>query len=522
MKNTLFSSTLLGIVLATTLASSTWAQDANYPKKAVGDAPCPALGWSENLGNYLKASAQIPTAEPATDCDFHEWSWEAFVWATALDTNNVPRFMSFPTPAELLNPTVPKSKKKVPLLRLASRLHENAGSLEGTGAIVEADGNMLVAPNGYPVYASVHMNPAYFDTAKNNMIVNGGYQKNTGDYFPTGSAVFKATWLRLDGTQPAPAGAFMTEADVPLLTIENNIVVPQKDKSGAIKTVTVKVALVGLHVVGITVGHPEFLWATFEHKDNSPQTPDNTFSTSGSDPKNYTFYKGGTSFTQVNTANTQPTPATKQTPVLSFNVSQQKFSPATNAVLENKTGGESFSPLGPQNISNLNTASQTFLAKQSKGQALFANYNLIGTVWFSSNTYVDSNPNYPNLDQVNGVGSVNLANVTAETFEQVASNSDIKKVQNCFLCHNAQSYTFSTPALSARRIAISHVLAENSPTYEVPNEMPLCWNVSAGPIWNNGDAQTKCPLACGTTSKWNGQWVTTVFGKESVCGCCNN
>ena len=45
--------------------------------------------------------------------------------------------------------------------------------------------------------------------------------------------------------------------------------------------------------------------------------------------------------------------------------------------------------------------------------------------------------------------------------------------------------------------------------------------VEAGPIWNNGDAQTKCPAALAKV-KWNGQWTTTVQGQMSVCGCTGN
>jgi hypothetical protein len=45
-------------------------------------------------------------------------------------------------------------------------------------------------------------------------------------------------------------------------------------------------------------------------------------------------------------------------------------------------------------------------------------------------------------------------------------------------------------------------------------------DVPAGPIWNNDDAQTKCPVACAShNGQWNGQWTTVVEGKMSVCGC---
>lgn len=42
--------------------------------------------------------------------------------------------------------------------------------------------------------------------------------------------------------------------------------------------------------------------------------------------------------------------------------------------------------------------------------------------------------------------------------------------------------------------------------------------VKAGPIWNDMDAQRKCPQACGG-AKWDGNWKTTEMGEMSVCAC---
>ena len=117
------------------------------------------------------------------------------------------------------------------------------------------------------------------------------------------------------------------------------------------------------------------------------------------------------------------------------------------------------------NIFAINSQAQTYVAKfQPAAQAAFASYNLVGTVWMLPNSYSLTS------DQTSAVGSVDLANATAETFVQNAKNTPISGVLNCFLCHNAGSYSFQNPPpakLPNRLIAISHVLAIGSP-YEMP------------------------------------------------------
>lgn len=433
---------------------------------------CPGFGWSEGLKRYLAPNFPFPTEDtknlPTPDCLFHQWSWEAFVWATALIKNpasgaTVPRFMTLATPDELLTNSDTAGEPKPHPLTLAARaqtFHGTPGFSEGAGAIVEADGNMLVAQNGYPVYASVHMNKSYFDTAKKNLIATGGYQTQPPPpYFDVGAAVFKATWLRLDQGQAPPAGAYTTEAQVPVLeTKVTPGLVTIQPVAG--KFVTVTVALVGLHVVGQTVNHPEFLWGTFEHKMNSPATADNTFTPSAKrkDPKSYTLYKGTTPFSQVNNA--------VDPPALRLDATTQKLTPVTNVVLENQTGGEN-QPNGPSNIIAINGQAQSAVAAFPAPQSTFANYDLVGTVWMLPNSY------NLNSDQTSAVGSVDLANATAETFVQNADNTPISGVLNCFLCHNAGSYSFQNPPppkLPNRLVALSHVLAVGSP-YEVPNSI---------------------------------------------------
>jgi hypothetical protein len=60
----------------------------------------------------------------------------------------------------------------------------------------------------------------------------------------------------------------------------------------------------------------------------------------------------------------------------------------------------------------------------------------------------------------------------------------------------------------------------------VPNQMSVCQcaanlqTVNAGPIWNQADANKKCPVTCkNDKGSWTGQWWTTVPGSMSVCQC---
>lgn len=61
----------------------------------------------------------------------------------------------------------------------------------------------------------------------------------------------------------------------------------------------------------------------------------------------------------------------------------------------------------------------------------------------------------------------------------------------------------------------------------IPNEMSTCdcaipvRRVQAGPLWSTDDATAKCPGVCAPTG-WTGDWRTTVEGQMSECDCVDN
>jgi hypothetical protein len=466
----------LAIALASPVVSA-----QSYPPPPSG---CPTQNWATTvLPTFNKPASTIPTAAPGTFCEFNQTTFEAFVWATTM-INGVPRFLTLKTPDQLnTSPgmttpfTAPATPKKDGVrLSLGTRVHASvAGQPEGAGAIVEADGNMLVGPNGYPIYASVHMNDNYFNTAQQNLIVTGGYTNNPNQAanFNVGAAVFKATWLRLGNGVNAPVGSYTTTASVPVLKEnKDHVVVPDGDT-----TKLVKVALVGLHVVVRTEQHPEFLWGSFEHYQNAPMVP-GAYNPDGSNPNNFTLYTKNTLYKNTNVVNLSngALPASNQK--AAFDYASQTFSNAGTSVAQlNPTGGDTSGTVTPVTV-----AGQAYLNKQHSN---FANYVMLGTVWFQPDSYVSPSPvgcgtgPKPTLTACNagapqGVGSVNLANSTAETFDQMPQNAFGQKVNNCFSCHNAGAYTFQTPALPYRLIATSHVLSQGCATvYGVPNQVIL-------------------------------------------------
>jgi len=450
-----------------------------YPAKGLN---CNVIKFYKHISRVLKSDhdeqvGSILIAKPKNHCEFYQRSWEIFTWATKIGESGKPKFLELKSASDVHGDP---SRKKI--LTLATRRHVEGGTL-GAGSIVEADGNMVVGKNGYPIYAAVHMNDSYFNVVQKNLIKNNyqpnGYVKSQlngkpyneekegfiyPNYFKVGDMVFKSTWMRFDDISEAPAGAYITQAQVPVLeklasSVDGKNKVTVKLDNNEPVTETVKVALVGLHVVPFVTGHPEFLWATFEHADNSPRVVNHQFTSTINDAKNYTFYKAKTPFNKVN----QPTSGQNGKPVLSFHEKTQKFSPATNVVQMNKFGGASIQD--QLYIKSLNLLAEQFYRSQEGRDYPFSHYQLIGTTWFKA-TGSGGNVNWKTQDQKDAQGSINLANSTAETFVQAGGNHR----KNCFSCHNASSFSYQANPLPKRRVAITHLLSIGS-SYDIPNEV---------------------------------------------------
>lgn len=153
----------------------------------------------------------------------------------------------------------------------------------------QSQNGVLQAQNGSLVYYTIVVNDVYafFLTAlKRGDIPSPDGQINHAE-FPTNRSALTAItdYAAAHGTTIPEPGALAVEVKMswveaaslpnPNSYITMNAMVPIYDRSVSDLWVRtgqhmVRLALVGMHVVGSAAGHPEMIWATFEHFGNSP------------------------------------------------------------------------------------------------------------------------------------------------------------------------------------------------------------------------------------------------------------
>ena len=420
---------------------------AQSPTPSAPPAKCPNPGWSEGLIQYthFNPPSAFPTQDTkysqTTDCVFHEWSWEAFVWATAMDSNGQPRFLGLGNLDAIGKSSTAAKGTKAPLVLKPRNVKPRGAQQDLQGDQQAGSNGLLVDQNGQVVWYSAHANPLYYNLVQKYYGAQAFAKASPTLQFPVGAAVFKASWQIVpDGTKPT--AVFTTPALVPLLVANSNggVTIDQT------KTRPVTVALVGLHVVGVTVNHPEFLWGSFEQVQNAPDLadPNGYNSPTPVSSNGFTFYAANTPANACNPSSTSAS-VTLTDPV------KQTLSPITNVFRQYAYGGES--TWGVQEIDNLNSQSQSALSGMTNpAEHIWANYKLIGTTWISGNTL---QPGDGTLNS-QAIGSLDLANATLETFVQGPQNLGTNA--NCFACHNTGAN--SSYNIPGKDINLSHKVLE--------------------------------------------------------------
>lgn len=300
----------------------------------------------------------------------------------------------------------------------------------------QATGDALMARNGSLVYYNSMVNDVFavFMSMMNNgtlpptakfpttaaemtVIQNYAAAHNIPIVEPNSLAMeLKTSWVETTNISNL-ADYIVVRATVPNYTLTSGSVWTRNG------TKTVNLALVGMHIVGSVAGHPEMLWGTIEHVNNTPN-PAYTYTTTA----------GTTASVAADTNFGAGTPwLFSSATATSFNVSHMTMGGTNNLdVIANspfvispsdtqrtKPFGFGTQTLGGIGVSQSNAeviSTNTDVNNNLVGADIRKKYYHVGTTWNISAT---------NTTQV---GTNLLSNSTMETYSQSS--------MNCFSCHS--------------------------------------------------------------------------------------
>ena len=263
------------------------------------------------------------------------------------------------------------------------------------------------------------------------------------------------------------------------------------------QTQSIELALVGIHVVGSVQGHPEMLWATFEHFGNSPNaqyqyvaSPSGTTTTVNQNTAGTWLFAANNAGSPFNCMN-QKTESQSGSSTANVNIvlNTSLKSPCTvpsqispNNTIRWKVFGAAYNqppnsvdstPVSNSSIISVNNATQIPAAISGRGQNgpgpdIRDNYFMLGCTWTVGGKAPTSSygmqPSPTPSPSPNEVGTSVLANTTMETFEQGNSSSvgaPNKNGLNCFDCHNNNMPPSYTPPQQLATVPISHIFCES-------------------------------------------------------------
>jgi hypothetical protein len=392
------------------LADSAWF--AIDPTTGKRNTPAP----DENINSVFGNNTTV------TNCDFHRWSWQKFLWLTN-DVGGRPFFLTNLLQVDAHVDLIPSST-----IMLTS-------NVQATGNVLRTNKSFNSNDISYDVYYSIHVDSSLYNSIQNYAPMDTLLYKDST--FPVGALELKIAWVDAAALEDTTS-YFIT--------------------AGNIEGINTRIALLGMHVTGIVYNHPEFVWATFEHQDLVPYY-DWAATTTTDVPVTSTSNKLLFSSSAIGTlANiTLKSDSSNVFAVNQYGVPRE--------ALDSFIKTSQAEPENYDHISEINTS--------VKGQLtdIWNNYFYNGSIWLNTDGY-----NYPTeqaqlLVSLGGTlgnavkdtllrGSLAASNITMETYEQLGfaptsiHDQNVTNLGNCFSCHTAQSPTkgFGSSALN-----ISHI-----------------------------------------------------------------
>lgn len=413
---------------------------SGYANASAPSAPCECeSSWfpHEQTPAPAEGDGSPFDSKTTTNCDFHQWSWQKFLWVTKPLPSGNPFFL------DSLTLVSPQMEDVAP--QLGIKLALSSINQAGSRGVLRSNPKFNNATD--TVYYSIHVNNLLKDKAVTTaaLINSGKLPVSNSETFPVGALELKVSWINIDAiAKEQQKNYFTTKAAV-------------LNSKG--KYVARTVALLGMHVVGIVKNHPEFIWATFEHKDMAPVYDKKNNSVTAANEM--LFYEKGTS-TGINGIKWQKSTASPITPNKAFILYEYG--------IPKDLGTGSFmatsqtEPVNFNNIDNINKCVASNL------KDVFNNYFYNGSIWLDFD-------GFSSQDQIKAIvtrdissalpdslarGSVNLANITMETYTQTFQN-DIHQINNtnlisCFYCHQSENFDDKRPGKSP--LFLSHLFGD--------------------------------------------------------------
>jgi hypothetical protein len=443
--------------LAALASAPTYAlpPELQYVQSGCSITPKEFNTWFESghlaKNGMVKFADSLAFPSSPDDCDFYKWAHQMFLWITSPGPDGIvldtPMFydVNFDANGAYYVPNGPGAPGNRFMLRNTKPQNFQPGGQAGGG-------DTLLSLNDSLVYFGVHANDVYawFNTAVSNGAIAGSapfpttqaeltaildYAKSKGSTLKDGNALtleLKSAWV--DASTVSNPGSYITiSADVPNYVRSGDQV--WKIDSNT-PTVNKTLALVGLHVVGPVAGHPEMVWATFEHARNAP---DNTFYFNAfGKPAVEVPYNSKGQWTFMSDGGSQSGALVAQMTVASDGSIQAT---AGNSIKHNDVyrvnpWGNAPTAASADNNSRLISLNFDIGILLGLAQDVRSNYLQIGAIWTSDGS-IPPNGTDPKL-----AGSKLLANSTMETYRQVSPPS-------CFGCHGATSSTGTSHLFSA-------------------------------------------------------------------------
>jgi hypothetical protein len=280
-----------------------------------------------------------------------------------------------------------------------------------------------------------------FPTSAADLAKVTAFASSKGVTFPDPNALaveIKMSWVDAS-TISTPANYITVSATVPNYNTSN----PNKWVPSGTKNITL--ALVGVHFVATVAGHPEMIWATFEHFGNTPNAA-----------YNYTPTSGSGSVAQDTTGSwlfcvpNCPAGTTVNVSHAKLSASDIIGAPAGAPVASSNT--RRTNPWGLPGTAAASVSSNTQIVSinhsvisQLLTGDMRKNYFMLGATWTINGQPPTGIPPQPDGVQV---GTNLLANSTMETYVQGSLN--------CFTCHDNLGATNGMLGISADS-GLSHI-----------------------------------------------------------------